>query len=102
MPPRRWTRSNCASCISAFARRRIERMKAEWIKDAAKAGVFQLSADARELAGAAAAAGLMVVYVDIHHAHDKEEFVDEVSPAPRFSERLNADSSALAGRLEEP
>jgi len=49
-------------------------MKADWIKDAAKAGVFQLSADARELARAAAAAGLMVIYVDIHHAHDKEDF----------------------------
>ena len=30
-------------------------MDAGWIKDAAKAGVFQLSADARELARAAAA-----------------------------------------------
>ena len=30
-------------------------MKADWLKDAAKAGVFQLSADGRELAGAAAA-----------------------------------------------
>ena len=49
-------------------------MDAEWIKDAAKAGVFQLSADARELARAAAAAGLMVIYVDIHHAHDKDRW----------------------------
>ena len=59
-------------------------MNAEWIKDAAKAGVFQLSGDARELARAAAAAGLMVIYVDIQHAHDKEDFLDEMSRALRF------------------
>ena len=47
--------------------------KIHWLSEPAKAGVFQLSADARELARAAAAAGLMVIYVDIHHAHDKED-----------------------------
>jgi hypothetical protein len=35
-------------------------MTADWLKDGAKAGVYHLSADARELAGAAAASGLMV------------------------------------------
>ena len=69
-------------------------MNAEWIKDAAKAGVFHLSADARELARAAAAAGLMVVYVDIHRAHDKEDFLAEVSLALRFPE--NAACAGLA------
>src|SRR5258706_16203634 len=76
-------------------------MKAEWIKDAAKAGVFQLSADARELARAAAAAGLMVIYVDIHHAHDREDFLAEVSRALRFPEKLTADWSAFAGGLKD-
>src|SRR5258708_21815646 len=76
-------------------------MNAEWIKDAAKAGVFQLSADARELARAAAAAGLMVIYVDIHHAHDKEDFLDEVSRALRFPEKLSADWSAFTGGLKD-
>src|SRR5258708_37069130 len=76
-------------------------MKAEWIKDAAKAGVFQLSADARELARAAAAAGLMVIYVDIHHAHDKEDFLAEVSRALRFPGKLSADWSAFTGGLKD-
>src|SRR5207245_5316833 len=98
---RRWTRSSCASCTFACARRRAERMNAEWIKDAAKAGVFQLSADARELARAAAAAGLMVIYVDIHHAHDREDFLAEVSRALRFPEKLTADWSAFAGGLKD-
>src|SRR5207245_8858625 len=98
---RRWTRSSCASCTFACARRRAERMNAEWIKDAAKAGVFQLSADARELASAAAAAGLMVVYGDIHHAHDKEDFLAEVSRALRFPEKLTADWRVFAGGLKD-
>src|SRR5258708_1997471 len=98
---RRWTRSNCASCTFACARRRAERMNAKWIKDAAKAGVFQLSADGRELAGAAAAAGLMVIYVDIGHAHDREDFLAEVSRALRFPEKLSADWSAFAGGLKD-
>ena len=76
-------------------------MKAEWLKDAAAAGVFQLSADERELAGAAAAAGLMVVYVDIHHAHDKEDFLAEVSRALRFPDKLTADWGAFAGGLKD-
>src|SRR5258707_118277 len=76
-------------------------MNAEWIKDAAKAGVFQLSADARELARAAAAAGLMVIYVDIHHAHDREDFLAEVSRALRFPEKLTGDWNAFAGGLKD-
>ena len=75
--------------------------KIHWLSEPAKAGVFQLSADARELARAAAAAGLMVIYVDIHHAHDKEDFLDEVSRALRFPEKLSADWSAFAGGLKD-
>src|SRR2546428_12373374 len=75
--------------------------KIHWLSEPAKAGVFQLSADARELARAAAAAGLMVIYVDIHHAHDKEDFLDEVSRALRFPDKLSADWSAFAGGLKD-
>jgi hypothetical protein len=72
-------------------------MKADWLTDASKAGVFHLSAEARELAGAAASAGLMVIYVDIHHAHDKDDFMAEASRALRFPDQAGAtwDSFAL-------
>jgi Barstar (barnase inhibitor) len=76
-------------------------MKAEWIKDAAKAGVFQLGADARDLAGAAAAAGLMVIYVDIGHAHDKEDFLADASKAMRFPERFAGDWNAFGSGLKD-
>jgi hypothetical protein len=76
-------------------------MKSDWLKDTAKAGVFHLAADARELAGAAAASGLMVIYVDIGHAHDKEDFLADASKAMRFPERLSADWDAFAGGLKD-
>jgi hypothetical protein len=76
-------------------------MKAEWIKDAAKAGVFQLCADARELAGAAAAAGLMVIYVDIGQAHDKEDFLADASRAMRFPEGRSGSWDVFAGGLKD-
>jgi hypothetical protein len=65
-------------------------MKADWLTDASKAGVFHMSADARGLAGAAASAGLMVIYVDIHHAHDKDDFMAEASRALRFPDQSGA------------
>jgi hypothetical protein len=76
-------------------------MNAEWLKQAAKAGVFHLSADARELSRAAAAAGLMVVYVDIGHAHDKDDFLVDASKALRFPERFAGDWSAFSGGLKD-
>jgi len=76
-------------------------VKADWLKEAAEAGVFHLSADARELAGAAAASGLMVIYVDIHHAHDKEDFLAEASHAMRFPENLGASWEAFSGGLKD-
>jgi len=76
-------------------------VKADWLKDATRAGVFHLSADARELAGAAASAGLMVIYVDIDHAHDKNDFREEASHAMRFPENLAADWEAFAGGLKD-
>ena len=76
-------------------------MKADWLKDPAKAGVFHLSADARDLAGAAAAAGLMVIYADIGHAHDKEDFLGDVSRAMRFPEGFGGNWDAFADRLKD-
>lgn len=76
-------------------------MKADWLRDAARAGVFHLSADARGLAGAAAAAGLMVIYVDIHHAHDRDDFLAEVSHALRFPEQPGATWDTFARGLRD-
>jgi len=76
-------------------------MKSEWLKDAAKAGVFHLSDDAREVALAAASAGLMVIYVEIGHAHDREDFLDNASKALRFPERFSADWDAFASGLKD-
>jgi len=76
-------------------------MTGEWLKDAAKAGIFHLSGDARALAGAAASAGLMVIYVDIGHAHDREDFLADASKAMRFPERLCADWNAFSSGLKD-
>jgi barstar (barnase inhibitor) len=76
-------------------------MNAEWLKQAAKAGVFHLSADARELSRAAAAAGLMVVYVDIGHAHDRDDFLVHASRALRIPERFGSDWNAFTGALRD-
>ncbi len=76
-------------------------MKADWLGEPAKAGVFHLPGDPRELALAAAAAGLMVVYVDIGHAHDKEDFLGDVSRAMRFPEWFGGNWDALADCLKD-
>jgi len=76
-------------------------MKADWLKDAAKAGVYHFSADARELARASAAAGLMVIYVDIGHAHDKEDFLADASKAMRFPEWFGGNWDAFADCLKD-
>ncbi len=76
-------------------------MKADWLKDAAKAGVFHLSADPRDLAGVAASSGLMVVYVDIHHAHDKDDFMAEASRALRYPEQAGASWDSFALGLKD-
>lgn len=74
-------------------------MKADWLRDAGRAGVFHLSADPRELAGAAASSGLMVIYADIGHAHDKEHFAEHVAEAMRFPH--SGDWSAFADGLKD-
>jgi dienelactone hydrolase len=76
-------------------------VNAVWLKDAGKAGVFHLSADARDLARAAAAAGLMVIYVDIHHAHDREDFLAAASQAMRFPEVPGASWDSFAHGLKD-
>jgi hypothetical protein len=76
-------------------------VKGDWLKDAARAGVFQLSTDARELAGAAASAGLMVIYVDIGRAHDRDDFLADAAKAMRFPERFSGDWPAFAEGLKD-
>ena len=76
-------------------------MKADWLTDPSKAGVFHLSADARELAAAAASAGLMVIYVDIHHAHDKDDFMAEAARALRFPDQAGASWDSFALGLKD-
>jgi len=44
----------------------------------------------------------MVIYVDIHHAHDREDFLAEVSRALRFPEKLTGDWKRLCRRPERP
>ena len=76
-------------------------MSADWLNDPARAGVFHLAADPRALASAAASAGLMVVYADIGHAHDKEEFLVQLSKAMRFPEWFGGNWDALADCLKD-
>ncbi len=76
-------------------------MNADWLKDPARAGVFHLAADARALASAAASAGLVVVYVDIGHAHDKEHFAEHVAEAMGFPETRVGDWRAFADALQD-
>jgi len=76
-------------------------VNAGWLGDPARAGVFHLSADAREFARAAAAAGVMVVYADIGHAHDKEDFLGDLSRAMRFPEGRGETWDNLPGCLKD-
>jgi hypothetical protein len=76
-------------------------MKADWLRDSSKAGVFHLSDDPRALAAEAAKAGLMVIYVDIHHAHDKDDFMAEASRALRFPEQAGATWESFALGLKD-
>lgn len=76
-------------------------MSADWLNDPARAGVFHLAADPRALASAAASAGLMVIYADIGHAHDKEEFLVQLSKTMRFPEWFGGNWDALADCLKD-
>jgi RNAse (barnase) inhibitor barstar len=76
-------------------------MNANWLNEPAKAGVFHLSGDARELARAAATAGLMVIYVDIGHVHDKADFLADASRAMRFPDWFGGNWDAFADCLKD-
>ena len=67
----------------------------KWLNDSGKAGVFHLTADPRELAQAAAAAGLAVYRLDIGHAHDKGDFLRDVSQAMKFPATFGNNSDCL-------
>jgi barstar (barnase inhibitor) len=71
------------------------------LADPAKAGVFHLGPDARAAARAAASAGLLVAYVDIGHAHDKEHFAEHVAEALRFPGGSDVDWDAFARGLKD-
>lgn len=76
-------------------------MSNEWLTDAGKAGVFHLTADPRELAEAAAAAGLAVYRLDIGHAHDKGDFLRDVSQAMKFPATFGNNWDAFADCLKD-
>jgi barstar (barnase inhibitor) len=71
------------------------------LADPANAGVFHLGADARAAVRAAASAGLLVAYVDIGHAHDKEHFAEHVAEALRFPDGVEAGWDAFATGLSD-
>jgi len=54
------------------------------LADSSQAGVFHVGLETRTAARDAASAGLLVAYVDIGHAHDKEHFAEHVAEALRF------------------
>jgi RNAse (barnase) inhibitor barstar len=71
------------------------------LADAAKAGVYQLNVDARQLAQAAADAGLAAFRIDIGHAHDKDDFLEHVSKALKFPASFGGNWDALADSLRD-
>jgi hypothetical protein len=71
------------------------------LADAGWGGVFHLGPDARAAAQAAASAGLLVAYVDIGHAHDKEHFAEHVAEALRFPEVTAPDWNGFSRALQD-
>lgn len=71
------------------------------LADASKAGVFHLGPDARATAQSAASAGLLVAYVDIGHAHDKEHFAEHAAEALRFPDSSALDWDGFAAGLKD-
>ena len=75
--------------------------KSHWLADPARAGVFHLTADARQTAEAAAAAGLAAYRIDIGRAHDQAEFMEGVSQALLFPGWFGHNWDALADCLKD-
>ena len=71
------------------------------LADPSKAGVFSLGSDARIVAREAASAGLLVAYVDIGHAHDKEHFAEHVAEALRFPGAPDLDWNGFSRGLQD-
>jgi hypothetical protein len=71
------------------------------LAEPAQAGVFHLGPDTRAAAQAAASAGLLVAYVDIGHAHDKEHFAEHVAEALRFPDGPDVAWEAFAKGLTD-
>jgi len=71
------------------------------LADPSKAGVFHLGPDARTVTRDAASAGLLVAYVDIGHAHDKEHFAEHVAEALRFPEPVEPDWESFTAGLKD-
>jgi RNAse (barnase) inhibitor barstar len=69
--------------------------------DASKAGVYHLNRDPRQVAQAAEAAGLAAWRVDIGHAHDKEDFLGDLSKALRFPATFGGNWDAFADCLRD-
>ena len=76
-------------------------MDSKLLLDPARAGVFHLGGDARELAVDADAAGLLAVRLDIGHAHDKADFIDHVAKGLKFPDWFGANWDAFADCLTD-
>lgn len=72
-----------------------------WLTEPAKAGVYHLTGDSRELAQAAQASGLAVFVIDIGHAHDKKDFIAALSRAMNFPDWFGGNADALADSLKD-
>lgn len=72
-----------------------------WLNRHEQAGVYHLTADPRELAAAATAAGLAVYRIDIAHAHDKQDFLALVAKAMQFPDWFGGNWDAFADCLKD-
>ena len=76
-------------------------MNASWLKDTGRAGVYHLRSDAREFAAAAGDNDLAAYRLDIGHAHDKDDFLGDVSKALQFPASFGGNWDALADSLKD-
>ncbi len=74
---------------------------ASLLSDPARAGVYHLDRDPRALAQAATEAGLAAFRIDIGHAHDKEDFLEDLKEALKFPDWFGGNWDALADVLRD-